>query len=112
MIPAGPVIAAVAINIPNAGLLEGEWKNQVTTPHSLGVNAFVDVDPTVGAGSMFTGAFYGYYDLDNGLRIRPCHSECELNSESGPRRMMEEQWIISDDGVRGGTYVRSKVSAA
>jgi hypothetical protein len=95
---AGPVIATTAINIPGS-IVGGEWVNQVDlTPYGIGVNAFVDVDPTVGVGAMFTGGFYGYSPID-GTEYDLAIQNVRLNSEQDTHG-----WIISDDGVRGGTY--------
>lgn len=92
-----PVVAAVLINVPSPGIVGGEWVNQVTLPYLLGVNAFVDVDPTAGIGGTFTGGFYGY---------GPDGSEYDLAIQNV--RLFSETddygWIISDDGVRGGTF--------
>jgi hypothetical protein len=97
----GPIIAAVAIKLPNPGQIGGEWINQVTIPFNLGVNAFVDVDPTVGVGSMFTGAFYGYGP--DGSEYDLAIQNVLLNSETDAY-----EWIISDDGVRGCTFERDE----
>ena len=94
----GPVIAVAGINIPDVSgqFLGGTWLNQVTTPFSLAVNAFIDVDPTIGVGNQFDGALYGTGPdgSDYDLAIQ----NVRLFSETDPN-----QWIISDDGVRGVT---------
>ena len=111
----GTFVTAVAtINIPGA-LLGGEWVNQVRTPYNLGINAFVDIDPTWGIGAMFDENFYSScFDFD-GPGPGPCVYNTDpydlaiqnvrLNSEIGQPNADGESWIISDDGVRGARVI-------
>lgn len=100
----GAVIASVAISVPNPGLLGGEWVNQTWSPYALGINAFIDVDPTVGDGEQFSGGFYGISLVDGSEYDLPIQN-VRLNSEigGGIETLDSEPWIISDDGVRGST---------
>lgn len=89
----GWVNAVATINVVQ-GVVGGEWVNQGLIPYGLGVNAFVDIDPTWGIGSQFNEAFYGYSPT-NGDPYDLAIQNVRLNSELG-----DNDWIISDDGVR------------
>ena len=92
------VNAVVGIQLPPT-LLGGQWVDQVTTPFGLSVNAFVDVNPLAGAGIFIADGLYGQPTYDLAIQNVRLFSERESNVNAGVR---EGNWIISDDGVRGG----------
>lgn len=115
----GYILATTSINSPELGTLGGEWVNQINQPYDLGVNAFVDVDPTFGIGAQFQSGFYdagyawGTFPWNNLISDSTNHYDLaiqnvRLNSElgGGIATLDEEGWIISDDGVRAGEATR------
>lgn len=90
----GLVLADAGVEIPPS-FLGGDYINQNTTPFGLGVNCFVDIDPTIGDGALLIAGLYGYGP--DGSEYDVAIQNIRLNSELNP-----EGWIVSDDGVRLG----------
>ena len=96
--PVGGLIDAVAgIKIP-AGLLGGQWIDQITTPFGLSVNTFLEIDPTVGEGDFLQQGIYGFGP--DGSSYDMAIQNVRLFSETGGVGEMD-QWTASDDGIRG-----------
>lgn len=90
----GTVLADAGVEVP-LSFLGGDYINQDTTPFGLGVNAFVDVDPSVGLGGLVIAGLYG--SGPDGSQYDVAIQNIRLNSELNP-----QLWIVSDDGVRMG----------
>jgi len=90
----GTILADAGVEVP-LSFLGGAYINQDTIPFLLGVNAFVDVDPSVGLGDYVIQGLYG--SGPDGSQYDVAIQNIRLNSESDPYG-----WIISDDGVRLG----------
>lgn len=116
----GVILAVTGINVPIAGTPGGEWINQINQPYLLGVNSFVDVDPTWGVGAQFYENFYGFGVASGILPFNNTAAgyfydlaiqNVRLNSELGGGIQTDdgEAWIISDDGVRGGEAPPSQI---
>jgi len=90
----GLVLADAGVEIPPS-FLGGDYINQNTTPFGLGVNCFVDIDPTIGDGGLVIAGLYG--SGPDGSEYDVAIQNIRLNSELNP-----QLWIVSDDGVRLG----------
>jgi len=86
-------IEALAGVQTGTGFLGGDYLNQMTTPLGLAVNAFVDIDPTVGLGNLVEGGAFG--TGPDGSQYDVAIQNVRLFSEEDPNG-----WIISDDGTR------------
>jgi len=86
-------INALAGVASGTGFLGGQYLNQVTTPYGLGVNAFLDVDPTIGLGYLLDAGAYG--TGPDGSEYDIAIQNVNLFSELNPNG-----WIVSDDGTR------------
>lgn len=90
----GTILADAGVEVP-LSFLGGAYINQDTIPFFLGVNAFVDVDLSVGLGDYVIQGLYG--SGPDGSQYDIAIQNIRLNSESDPYG-----WIISDDGTRLG----------
>ena len=88
----GLVLADAGVEVPPS-FLGGDYINQDTTPFGLGVNSFVDIDPSVGIGGLLIAGLYG--SGPDGSQYDVAIQNIRLNSE-----LNAEGWIVSDDGVR------------
>lgn len=96
--PDSYVNAVVGIELPFS-LLGGQWMDQITNPFGLSVNAFIDVNLLAGVGPLIVDGIYGDPSYDLAIQNVRLFSELERNVNIG---VTEGNWIISDDGVRGG----------